>query len=45
MHALDALDVAAGASVYVGDSLSWDVGGANGAGMASVWVNRKSAPQ
>lgn len=30
-------------SVYIGDSLEWDVGGANGAGMLSVWLNRRGA--
>lgn len=29
------------AAAYVGDLLEWDVGGANNAGMASVWLNRK----
>jgi len=29
-------------SAYVDYSLSWDVGGANRAGMASVWVSRRS---
>lgn len=32
LHALDALGVPADASVYVGDSLRWDVGGAGNAG-------------
>ena len=40
LHALDALGVPADASVYVGDSLRWDVGGAGNAGMVSVWLNR-----
>lgn len=40
-HALAALSVPADGSVYVGDSLRWDVGGANNTGMTSVWINRK----
>ncbi|MCY4376337.1 MAG: HAD family hydrolase [Spirochaetaceae bacterium] len=42
-HALAALDAAPSRSVYVGDSLLRDVGGANGAGMTSVWINRTGA--
>lgn len=40
LHALDNLDVAADEAAYVGDSLSWDVLGANRAGLTSVWLNR-----
>jgi putative hydrolase of the HAD superfamily len=39
-HALNSLGVNANEAVYVGDYLFWDVGGANAAGMHSVWVNR-----
>ena len=39
-HALNLLRVDAGEAVYVGDYLHWDVGGANAAGMKSVWINR-----
>lgn len=39
-HALNSFDVRAGEAVYVGDYLFWDVGGANAAGMCSVWINR-----
>jgi putative hydrolase of the HAD superfamily len=42
-HALTILGVAASHSVYVGDSLQWDVRGANDAGMVSVWLNRTGA--
>lgn len=40
-HALNTLGVSANEAVYVGDYLFWDVGGANAAGMHSVWLNRK----
>lgn len=40
-YAARAMEVELGASVYVGDLLEWDVGGANGAGMVSVWLNRR----
>ncbi len=39
-HALNTLGVGAGEAVYVGDYLHLDVGGANAAGMKSVWINR-----
>ena len=42
-HALASLDAEPGRSVYVGDSLPWDVGGANRVGMISVWLNRSGA--
>ena len=42
-HALASLDAEPVRSVYVGDSLPWDIGGANGAGMISVWLNRSGA--
>jgi beta-phosphoglucomutase-like phosphatase (HAD superfamily) len=38
--AAKALGARLGAAVYVGDVLEWDLGGANPAGMASVWLNR-----
>lgn len=43
MHALETLGTTPKSSVYVGDSLSWDVAGANRTGMISVWLNRQSA--
>ena len=42
-HALASLDAAPSRSIYVGDSPFRDVGGANGAGMTSVWINRTGA--
>ena len=42
-HALASLDAESVHSVYVGDSLPWDIGGANRAGMISVWLNRSVA--
>ena len=42
-HALASLDVEPAHSVYVGDSLPWDIGGANHAGMISVWLTRSGA--
>jgi putative hydrolase of the HAD superfamily len=42
-HALGSLDVQPGAANHVGDSLEWDVRGANGASMTSVWLNRMGA--
>ena len=42
-HALACLDVQPAAAAYVGDSLQWDVRGANGADMMSVWLNRTGA--
>ncbi len=43
MHALQALGVRSRSTAFVGDSLDWDVGGANRAGLHSIWLNRKSA--
>jgi len=40
-YAAGTMGVQLAESVYVGDSLEWDVGGANGAGMLSVWLNRR----
>ena len=40
-HALNTLGISADEAVYVGDYLFWDVGGANAAGMYSVWLNRR----
>ena len=42
-HALSALDAEPASSAYVGDSLHWDIGGANHVGMFSIWVNRSGA--
>lgn len=42
-HALASLDAESAHAVYVGDSLNWDVRGANNAGMISVWLNRTGA--
>lgn len=42
-YALSALGVTAGRAVHVGDNLMADIGGANGAGMLSVWINRRDA--
>ena len=42
-HALASLDAESAHSVYVGDSLPWDIGGANRAGLISVWLNRTGA--
>ena len=42
-HALASLDAAPSRSIYVGDSPFRDVGGANGAGMTSVWIDRTGA--
>ncbi len=42
-YALSALGVTAGRAVHVGDNLVTDIGGANGAGMFSVWINRRDA--
>ena len=39
------MEVRLSESVYVGDRLDWDIGGANGAGMVSVWLNRKQMPR
>jgi FMN phosphatase YigB (HAD superfamily) len=40
---LDALGVAPGRAIFVGDNADIDVGGAKGVGMAAVWVNRDGA--
>ncbi len=37
---LDALGVAPGRAIFVGDSADIDVGGAKAVGMAAVWINR-----
>lgn len=37
------LDAEPASSAYVGDSLHWDIGGANQVGMFSIWVNRSGA--
>ena len=42
-HALASLGAEPARSVYVGDSLPWDIGGANNAGMISIWLNRTGA--
>ncbi|CAM3865900.1 HAD family hydrolase [Cohnella lubricantis] len=39
-HAMDKLGISAEEGVMVGDKLTTDIQGANGVGMASVWVNR-----
>ena len=38
--ALKSLDTTAERGAFVGDSLKWDVAGANNAGIHSVWINR-----
>jgi FMN phosphatase YigB (HAD superfamily) len=43
-HALDALGVPPAATVFVGDSLPRDMGGARELGMPHVWVIEPSAP-
>jgi 2-haloacid dehalogenase len=43
-QALDALGLAAGEVVHVGDSLTADIAGAHAAGIRSVWVNRRHVP-
>lgn len=42
-HALASLDAVPSRALYVGDWPFADVGGANGAGMCSVWINRTGA--
>jgi len=42
-HVLKAIDVPAASAVYIGDSYTADVGGAKGAGLAAVWLNREGA--
>ena len=42
-HALAALDAEPVSSAYVGDSLHWDIGGANQVGILSIWLNRSGA--
>ena len=44
-HALVELDAEPAVSAYVGDSLDWDIGGANQVGMFSIWFNRSVAPR
>ena len=39
-QALVSVDVEPARSAYVGDSLHWDIDGANNAGMISIWLNR-----
>lgn len=41
-HTLSVLNTLSETSVYVGDSLTWDVNGANRAGLTSIWLNRRS---
>jgi HAD superfamily hydrolase (TIGR01549 family) len=43
-RALAALDRAPGRSLYVGDSLAYDVAGAHNAGMAAAWLGDGSDP-
>ena len=40
---LDAMGVAPGRAVFVGDNAEIDVGGARGAGMDAIWINRDGA--
>lgn len=42
-HAMDKLGIQADEGVMVGDKLTTDIKGANGVGMASVWINRHRA--
>ena len=39
-HALSAIHVPRSEVVFVGDSLRCDIGGAAGAGLASIWIDR-----
>jgi putative hydrolase of the HAD superfamily len=39
-HALRALGVSAAEAWHIGDSLANDIGGANAAGVRSIWLNR-----
>lgn len=39
-HAMDKLGITAAEGIMVGDKLTTDIRGANGVGMASVWINR-----
>lgn len=41
--ALDAMGIAPGRAIFVGDNAEIDVGGAKGVGMAAVWINRDGA--
>ncbi len=43
MEALASLTTTPEQAAYVGDSLTWDVEGANRAGMTSIWLNRRGA--
>jgi putative hydrolase of the HAD superfamily len=40
---LEALGVAPARAIFVGDNAEIDVGGAKGAGMAAIWINRDGA--
>lgn len=42
-HAMDKLGISAQEGIMVGDKLTTDIQGANGVGMASVWINRNRA--
>jgi putative hydrolase of the HAD superfamily len=42
-HVLEAIDVPASSAVYIGDSYTADVGGAKGAGLSAVWLNREGS--
>jgi HAD superfamily hydrolase (TIGR02253 family) len=39
-RALISVQVSPREAIYVGDSLTWDIGGAKNAGLYSVWINR-----
>jgi HAD superfamily hydrolase (TIGR01549 family) len=43
-HALDALGTSAADCVFVGDDYEADVGGATGAGLRAVWIDRGDRP-
>lgn len=43
-HTLDALEARPDASLHIGDSLRFDVGGAARAGMRTVWLDHGAAP-
>ncbi len=40
---LDTLGIAPGRAIFVGDNAEIDVGGAKGAGLAAIWINRDGA--
>jgi putative hydrolase of the HAD superfamily len=44
-HCLDLLGVRESEGIMVGDKLTTDIKGANGVGMASVWINRHGVPR